>query len=146
MEKISKYLDDKRFIQWVFSPGNELNEWWQAFEAGNPKEKQNIQLAKRILQKLHTKDKELSEDEKIMLFSQILKHVEYRQQKSKTRRIFVGFLKYAAIAILFFSIGALLFYHKNNFNPQFQTQEISEPIHSDEARLIRPGGDDILLS
>ena len=146
MERISKYLEDKQFIQWAFSPGNELNEWWQTFETANPKEKQNILLAKRILQKLHTKDKELSEDEKILLFSQILKQVETRQQKSKTRKILVGFLKYAAVAILFFSIGALLFYQKNNFNPQFITQEISEPIHSDEARLIRPDGDNILLS
>jgi len=146
MENISKYLDDKRFIQWVFSPGNELNEWWDTFEASNPKEKENILLAKRILQTLHTKDKELSEDEKILLFSQILKQVETRQQKSKTRKILVGFLKYAAVAILFFSIGALLFYQKNNFNPQFITQKISEPVHTDEAMLIRPGGDNILLS
>ncbi len=146
MENISKYLDDKRFIQWVFSPGNELNEWWNSFEASNPKEKENIQLARRILQKLHTSDKDLSEDEKIVLFSRILKQVENQQENKRTRRIFIGLLKYAAVAILFFSVGALLFYQKNNFNPQFVTQEISEPIHSDEARLIRPGGDNILLS
>jgi hypothetical protein len=145
MERISKYLEDKRFIQWVFTPGNELNEWWQTFETANLKEKENILLAKRILQTLHTKDKELSEDEKILLFSQILKQVETRQQKSKTRKIIVGFLKYAAVAILFFSIGALLFYQKNNFNPLFITQEISEPIHTDDAMLIRPGGNNILL-
>jgi transmembrane sensor len=145
MVRISKYLEDKHFIQWVFTPGNELNEWWQTFETANPKEKENILLTKRILQTLHTKDKELSEDEKILLFSQILKQMETRQQKSKTRKILIGFLKYAAVAILFFSIGALLFYQKNNFNPQFITQEISEPIHTDEAMLIRPGGNNILL-
>jgi len=146
MENISKYLDDKRFIQWVFSPGNELNEWWNSFEASNPKEKENIQLARRILQKLHTSDKELSNDEKIILFTRILKHVEAQQEGRRNRKIFIGFMKYAAVAILFFSIGALLFYQKDNFNPQFVTQEVSEPIHSDEARLIRPGGDNILLS
>lgn len=146
MENISKYLDDKRFILWVFSPENELNEWWQTFEAANPKERQNILLAKRILQKLHTKDKELSEDEKIILFSQILKQVENRLENRKVRSYIANFMKYAAVALLFFSIGALLFYRQNNFNPQFQTQEISEPIYSDKARLIRPSGDDILLS
>jgi transmembrane sensor len=145
MENISKYLDDKRFIQWVFSPGNELDGWWKSFEASNPIEKKSIQLARRILQKLHTTDKELSENEKILLFTRILKQVEEQQQGQKTRKIFIVLLKYAAVAILFFSIGALLFYQKDNFNPQFYTQEISEPIHSDEARLIRPGGDDILL-
>jgi ferric-dicitrate binding protein FerR (iron transport regulator) len=146
MENISKYLDDKRFIQWVFSPGNELNEWWNSFKAANPKEKENIQLARRILQKLHTSDRELSEDEKIMLFSQILKQVEAQQEQRTSRKIFMGLMKYAAVAILFFSVGALLFYQKNNFNPQFITQEISEPVLSDEARLIRPGGENILLS
>ncbi|MGC9353763.1 MAG: FecR family protein, partial [Mariniphaga sp.] len=146
MENISKYLNDKRFIQWVFSPGNELNEWWNSFKAANPKEKENIQLARRILQKLHTSDRELSEDEKIMLFSQILKQVEAQQEQRRSRKIFIGLMKYAAVAILFFSVGALLFYQKNNFNPQFITQEISEPVLSDEARLIRPGGDNILLS
>jgi transmembrane sensor len=146
MERISNYLEDKQFIQWVFSPGNELNEWWQTFEMANPKEKENIQLARRILQKLHTSDKELSEDEKIILFSQILKQVESRQEMRTYRKIFIGFMKYAAVAILFFGTGALLFYQKNNFNPQFITQEISEPVHFDEARLIRPGGDNILLS
>lgn len=146
MERISKYLEDKRFIQWVFSPGNELDEWWKSFEASNPKEKENIQLARRILQKLHTADKELSEDEKIMLFTQILKQVEKQQERRKASKIIGSFLKYAAVAVLFFSIGALMFYRQNNFNPQFQTQEITEPIHSDEARLIRPDGENILLS
>ena len=28
MKKISKYLEDSQLIQWVFSPEEELNEWW----------------------------------------------------------------------------------------------------------------------
>lgn len=146
MKNISKYLDDKRFIQWVLSPGNELDEWWKSFEASNPEEKENIQLAKRILQKLHTNNKELSEDKKIRLFSQILKNLEIRLKQKKVRSLITGFMKYAAVAILFFSIGALLFYQENHFNPQFLTQEILEPIYAEEARLIRSGGKDILLN
>ncbi|RIH62923.1 DUF4974 domain-containing protein [Mariniphaga sediminis] len=146
MGSISKYLEDKRFIQWVFNPGHELDDWWRSFETENPREKQNIQEAKRILQKLHTNNKELSEDEKILLFSRILKQVEEHQQNRKTRRLVLAFSKYAAIAILFFSIGALLFYKKNNFNPQFTALETAEPILENEARLIRPDGENILLS
>src|SRR5690606_35989353 len=56
------------------------------------------------------------------------------------------FLKYAAVAILFFSIGALLIYQKEGFQSQFLVQEISEPVHSNEARLIRSGGENILLT
>ena len=43
MENISKYLENKRFIQWVFKPNNELEEWWKTFKTEYPKEKHNIQ-------------------------------------------------------------------------------------------------------
>ncbi|NLZ46180.1 MAG: DUF4974 domain-containing protein [Clostridiales bacterium] len=146
MKNICKYLEDPRFIQWVFSPEDELNEWWETFQTNNPLEKENILLAHGILHKFRTTDKVLSEDEKIILFAQILHQIEARQEAKNTRRVFTGLMKYAAVAILFFAIGALLFYQKNNFNPQFYTQEITEPVHSDEARLIRPGGENIILS
>ena len=145
MKNIRKYLEDKRFIQWVYSTNHELDEWWKTFEDTNPEEKQNIQLAKKILQKLRTSDKTLSEDEKIILFTKILTKVELQQGNRKSRKIFIGFIKYAAVALFFFSVGALLFYQKNNFNPEFFPQEFSELNNPDQPILIRPGGKDILL-
>jgi transmembrane sensor len=146
MENITVYLEDRQFICWVFSPGHELDEWWKAFETANPHEKENIQLARRILQKLHTNDKELSEEEKIILFTRILKQVENDRTVPKNRNLIAGFLKYAAVAILFFAIGALLFYQKNNFNPQYFSQDFTESVYTDEAVLIRPGAGNILLN
>src|SRR5690554_4895555 len=96
MKKISKYLEDSQFIQWVFSPEEELNEWWNSFQTDNPREKENILLTRRIIHKLHTTDRELSENEKIILFAQILKQIEVRQESGKSRRIVTDFLKYAA--------------------------------------------------
>jgi len=144
MENISKYLEDKRFIKWVFSNGTELEEWWNTFETDNPSERQNIQTARRILQKLQTRNNELSEDDKIILFTQILKKLEERQKKGKINVWYITLMKYAAVAVLFFAIGALFFYRKDNFNREFFTQDISEPVHND-ARIIRPGGEDIIL-
>jgi transmembrane sensor len=146
MENITVYLENKQFIRWVFSPGHELDAWWKAFETANPHEKENILLARRILQKLHTNDKELTEDEKIILFTRILKQVENDRPIQKNRKFIASFLKYAAVAILFFSIGALLFYQKNNFNPQFIYQEYSEPLSTGDAKLIRPSGESIILN
>lgn len=142
MEKISKYIEDSHFIHWVFNPEEELTGWWDSFLSDNPREKENILLARRILHKLHTKNKELSENEKIILFAQILKQIEGR----KSEKIVAELLKYAAVAILFFAFGALLFYQKNSFNSQFYVQETSEPAQTDEAVLIRSGRENILLS
>lgn len=145
MEILSKYIEDKRFIQWVFNPTNELEKWWEAFETDNPKEKQNIRLARNVLLKLKTNNKNLSEEDKILIFSRILKQIEEQQGTHKRNRFLMGMLKYAAVAIMFFAIGALLFYERDNFNPQFYSQNMAEPIADNEAKLIRPDGENILL-
>lgn len=145
MEILSKFIEDKRFIQWVFNPTNELEKWWEAFETDNPKEKQNIRLARNVLLKLKTNNKNLSEEDKILIFSRILKQIEEQQGTHKRNFFLVGMLKYAAVAILFFAIGALLFYERDNFNPQFCSQNMAEPIADNEAKLIRPDGENILL-
>jgi hypothetical protein len=145
MEKLSKYLEDQRFIQWVFYSNKELEKWWKEFEVDNPKEKHNIKLARKILKKLHTSDKQLSEEEKIIIFSKILKEIEEKKYDSNIKIFYLSFIRYAAVAILFFLIGALLFYKKDNFNPYFSIQSLEEPINQTVAKLIRPDGESILL-
>lgn len=145
MENISQYLENKKFIEWVFNPDETLDNWWKSFKIDNPHEKENIILAKNIINSLRTKDKELSEDEKILLFSQILKQVEGKQQSARKVRFLTTILKYAAVAVIFFLIGALLFYRQDNFSPQFYSQQVAEPNAGDEARLIRPDGQKITL-
>jgi len=145
MEQLSKYIENKNFILWVFEPDNELELWWTRFETDHPVEKMNIQLARKVLLKFRTTNKTLTEEEKIALFSGILREVEDKQYWGKTRRLITGSLKYAAVAMLFFSIGALLFYHPNQFNPQFLTQKLEEPVPENDAKLIRANGQNILL-
>jgi transmembrane sensor len=146
MEHLSKYLENKNFILWVFQPDEELEEWWNQFEINHPEEKRNILLARKVLLKFRTKNSELTEEEKIVLFARVLKQVE-EQEKSNKSRSFVGaFLRYAAVALLFFTIGALLFYKPKQFNPQFIGQNLSQPNPENSAKLIRANGEDILLN
>jgi hypothetical protein len=145
MEQLSKYIENKNFILWVFEPDTELEIWWNQFETNHPEERRNILLARKVLLKFRTTNKKLTEGEKILLFSRILREVEEKQDSGKTRRLVYGLLKYAAVALLFFSIGAILFYKQNHFNPQFLTLKLSEPIPENSAKLIRANGQDILL-
>lgn len=145
MEQLSKYIENKNFILWVFEPDAELEAWWSQFETDHPEERRNILLARKVLQKFRTTNKELTEGEKILLFSRILREVEEKQHSGKTRQLVFGLLKYAAVALLFFSVGALLFYKQSQFNPQFLTQKMAEPIPENSAKLIRANGENILL-
>lgn len=146
MEHISKFIEDERFICWVFQGDERLDAWWKSYAAAHPDEKESILLARRVLEKLHTADRELPEKERIILFARILKQIEEKEKQVRTRKLVTGFLKYAAVALLFFSAGALLFYQKNNISPQFVQQDLSAPVQTDQAKLIRPGFGDILLA
>jgi transmembrane sensor len=145
MEQLSKYIDNKNFILWVFEPNEELETWWNQFTTDYPEEKRNILLARRVLQTFRTTEKKLTEEEKILLFYRVLKQVEEKHRVGSSRQFITSFLKYAAVAILFFGIGALLFYKKNQFNPEFYTQKLAEPVPDNSAKLIRANGDNILL-
>ncbi len=146
MENLIKYLDDPKFIKWVVNPDNELNIWWQNYQAANPGEKQKIKLAKKIIQKLQTNDKILSEKGKTLLFNGIMANVERHEHLRKLTRFTVGFLKYAVIAFLFFSLGVILFHKKENYKPYFTTENVPEPMQANEAMLIRSDGVSILLT
>lgn len=146
MAHLSKYIENINFIAWVFQPDLELEEWWNQFETDHPEEKRNIQLARKVLMKFRTTNSELSEAEKIMLFSKVLKQVEEKQHSGKAKRLVFGWLKYAAVALLFFSIGALLFYQPNHFNPQNYALSLAEPIPGNSAKLLRANGEDITLT
>lgn len=145
MENLSKYLEDRNFILWVFQPDAGLEAWWSQFGVAHPEEKRNILLARKVLLKLHTNPKELSEEEKILLFSKVLRQIEEKQRKHESRKPVFSLLKYAAVALLFFSIGALLFYKQNKFSPELNLFTLSEPVPEGSAKLIRANGDNILL-
>ncbi|WP_321373130.1 FecR domain-containing protein [uncultured Draconibacterium sp.] len=145
MKQISQYLEDKNFIDWIFNPTPELENWWELFEIKNPKEKQNIQLARNILQKFNTNEKQLSQDEKLRIFSQILKQVEAKEQRKQKIRPLLIFARYAAVAILFFSLGVIIFYKQDTLNHQFYSENFTEPAANNNAQLIRSDGENVII-
>lgn len=145
MEKLSKYLDNKTFIQKVFESSPESELWLKQFEIEHPEGKSNILLARKILSQFRTTNKSFTEEEKILLFSRITKEIEEKQQKGKIKAIYITLLKYAAVALIFFSIGALIFYKRDVISPEFFSQSIPEINHDNSAKLIRSTGENILL-
>jgi hypothetical protein len=145
MDNLSKYLEDISFIGWVFNPSPQNDLIWNQYEIQHPDEIKNIRQAKNIILQFRTIAKTLSEEEKILLFSRVLKDIEQKQKKNTTLRIFTEVFKYAAIAIIFFSIGALLFYRDNPVNPAFYSLNSDNVIPENRAQLIRSDGKNIIL-
>lgn len=102
MKNLTKYLEDKNFINWVFNSSENLDAWWNQYKIDNPDEVIILESARSILSNFRTENKQLSEEERILMFSKILKEIEDKQKGRKTVRFLTGFFKYAAVALIFF--------------------------------------------
>lgn len=145
MDNLSKYLEDIDFISWIFEPSDRLNSIWLNYQTANPEEVKNIRMARKVILQFRTVVQSLSEEEKITLFSRVLKQIEEKQKSGKTKRFLFGFAKYAAVAILFFSIGALLFYQPEITNQAFYAFDSDEQIPTSQAQLIRSNGENVII-
>ena len=145
MDYLSKYLEDINFISWVFESSARLDSIWEKYQIEHPEEVKNIQLARKVILQFRTVAKSLSEDEKILLFSRVLKQIEEKQKSNKTTRTLLGLVRYVAVALIFFSIGALLFYKQNQVNPAFYSFNLENQRPNNQAQLIRSNGDNIIL-
>ncbi|MBW8332160.1 MAG: FecR domain-containing protein [Prolixibacteraceae bacterium] len=145
MDNLSKYLEDIDFISWIFEPSDRLNSIWLKYQTANPEEVKNIRMARKVILQFRTVVQSLSEEEKIILFSRVLKQIEEKQKSGKTKRFLFGFAKYAAVAILFFSIGALLFYQPEITNQAFYAFDSDEQIPTSQAQLIRSNGENVII-
>lgn len=114
MDKFLKYFENKQFVQWVLSPDEELNSYWKDYCRNNPSEKSEIELARLlVLQFQSKKDLKYSSDtETVKIFSEIVEKLEENNKKKSLHRVGLAILKYAAVAIIFFSLGILYFNQK----------------------------------
>ncbi len=113
MDKFLKYFEDQQFVRWVLKPDQKLDDYWQDYIKSNSSEKKQIELARLLILQLRSKKEHNSETEAIELFSEIVQKLGPRNKKTVIRRIGLAVLKYAAVGILFFSLGIAVYYYQN---------------------------------
>lgn len=102
MEQLIKYTDDKKFVRWVLHPTNELDRYWNSYLKNNPEEGDEIRIAREVIQLATFKsERELSQTEIDTMFQNIEKGIG----KNKSKTIYIGITKYAAVILLLISIG-----------------------------------------
>jgi hypothetical protein len=146
MDRISQFLQNQQFVNWVFHPTRELDLKWQKFQEDHPKEKYNVLLAKKVLEKFRPVDRQLSEQEKIKLLARILSDIEKKQKSHEFTLRILSFAKYAAVAFIFFSVGALLFYQHEYANPEIAIRRLDNTSQETLTTLTRANGQSIRLA
>ena len=132
MEHIRKYIDNPLFIKWVYDPDENVSEYWEFYLKKHPDEKVFLYQLKNELAIFRISGQTLSEERKKILSEKIANQIKEKQRGFRIRKIGQFMLKYAALAVLFMSIGAGLVYYFDqdqpditDFIPYFEMTEMS---------------------
>lgn len=135
------------YTRWIFNPTTELDLYWDDYFEKNPGEAQHHLELKSKLRNIRVVNETLSEEEKIKLAYQISRKLDKEDAIIKFRNRLVNLLKYAAIAVLFFSFGAIVVYkNTKNDNLAEYISKMESPHTVKNPVLILPEGQSVALN
>lgn len=147
MSDYKDILTNPMYIKWIFNPTTELDLYWENYFEKHPEEAPHLLELKSKLRNIRLVNENLSEEEKIKLAHKILRKLDREEAKNKLRIRLVSFMKYAAIAVLFFSFGAVVVYQyfkKENLMEYISKTEA--PVSGKSPLLILPEGQSIAIN
>ncbi|MCG6189374.1 FecR family protein [Maribellus maritimus] len=145
-----KFLEDPKFIEWIYYPTSELDEYWKNYQETNFEQTPVLLKSVELCKTLCSNDKKLSSKEKHEILLNALNKYNRNSKKSSSlisiSRISIpGIAKYAAVAMVFFSLGYFVFYKTNIVRNQLLTESTYVPENSSDAQLILSDGKNIAI-
>jgi hypothetical protein len=119
MEIYNRLIENPLFFKWIYHSTKEIESYWKQYLDSNPKEADAILEFKSKFEKhLQYKKEQMSDVDKKALAQRIISQIE-KVDKTNNRLVFIKTaMRYAAVAILFFSIGSSLVYLYMDGNQQ----------------------------
>ncbi len=147
MTNNDKFINNPLYLKWIFNSTPELDTYWENYIDENPEEAYFLLELKTKLRKIKSANQNLSELEKQNLSFKILKRLDKEDSKNKRKKQLGYFLKYAAVAVLFFSIGAIVVYLSSE-NKQLEEylSDFEMPASVNGPTLMLSGGQSIPLN
>jgi hypothetical protein len=146
MNEFFKYFENKDFVKWVLEPDESLDKYWKEFIDKNPKEQILIQQSRLILLSIKSKDITDYGNIPVELFAKISADIHRKNKRSGTVRLGLTILRYAAVAILFFTLG-IVFYTSQKSDDYLKTyQKVTELQPTGNAQLILGNGENIQMA
>lgn len=147
MSNYEEVLKDPLYIKWIFNPTPELDLYWDEYIRAHPETVPYLLELKSKLRNIILVNENLSEEDKLKLAYSISKRLDKEDAKNKSKRRIGLVLKYAAVAVLFFSLGAIVVYlkmDKLDFDNYFSKMELPNSISS--PLLILPQGQSVVIN
>lgn len=138
MDIYEKLSENPLFFKWIFYPSEELDQWWNSYINMNPGEKEKILKFKEQFTKyLKFSNTNLTDNEKKALARKILSSLNAADKKRERTFLVRNFMKYAAVAVLFFFTGsALVYFYMDSRPPEMVTESAGLPFNASGPVLI----------
>jgi len=143
-----KFIEDPRFLQWIFHNNPSVGQYWEQYLLGHPEEVTQILELKARLSELKYADETMLQIEKDDIAKQVISRINLDLEKNKRHSIFISFLKYAAVAVAFAVIGGLAVYmnsSKESIYQQLAGQMVHIPSEGQGPLLITSTGENVDL-
>ena len=108
MDHLEKYIEDPRFIEWVYRSNPEIDDYFIRYMDEHPAEKNNLLKLRKELSLLSFPSETLSAERNEQIFKTTLTRMLLSRKKKKVIKLPVSLLKYAAVAVLILAIGSVV--------------------------------------
>lgn len=109
MDNLEKYIEDPRFIDWVFRPTPETEAYYLRYMEEHPNEKNGLLKLRKELGLLSFPPEILSAERNDLLFKTTLTSILQSRKQKPVVKFPSSVFKYAAVAMLVFAVGTLVF-------------------------------------
>ncbi len=148
MDDFLKYFENERFVRWAYHSDPETEAYWEEYFLNYPDERKNAETARLILSQLKPKEDRGNKVDIYDLFATIIQKIDRQNRISKSRKIWVSFAKYAAVAVVFLFVGILWrnLSDQSSYSPRINDQFVDFFLQNgNDARLILPDGQNIAI-
>ncbi len=138
MNIYDRIIENPLFFKWIFHPSPEIDAYWTHYLETNPEQAEKIkELKSQIEIHLKYEEKKLTDSEKRALAKRIVRILERTDRKGARIRMARNLMRYAAIALLFLTIGGSLVYlYMESRQPQIIVDNSALPAQVQEPTLI----------
>src|SRR5665647_1100001 len=143
-----KFIENQQFLKWIFNTNPAIETYWEQYLTEHPEEKLQILALKQRLSELKFTNDVLNPFEKEELTNRIKARINLKPKSKKRRIILNSLMKYAAVALIFTVIGALVVYinmGKVSVYEEFARKVAQVPFATQEPLLITSNGENVNL-
>ena len=143
-----KCVENPLFLKWIFKSNPDIETYWEQYQIEHPEEKDRLLELKHCLIELEFTNDMLLPFEKKELGSRIKSNIPLHREHKSRRLILNTFMKYAAVALIFTTIGALAVYlNMGKFSDyqEFARKMVTSPSASQGPLLITSNGENVSL-